>query len=109
MNDVANKQFYSIVNATLDFWNEFAAEHGYEPLASTNDKIRKVIRRRLRAEKDFLIRMPLYFKLIHEHCGGVDEFGERLNLRSFLRTTSLLRALRAHEQATGNSMLNALC
>lgn len=95
-----------LYRALLGYWNEFAGRNGYPPVEKTNDRIRNTLKRRLRAEKDFLDRMPVYFDLIHRHCGGKDEFGKPLILQGFLRSTTSLRALREHHRRTGESLLN---
>lgn len=90
MND-----YNALYDSLITYWNAYAAANGFEPVGRTNDKIRKVIKRRMRAEKDFVARLPYYLDIIQKHCGGTDEFGKPLTLRSALRTTTTLRALRA--------------
>ena len=79
----------------VSYWNDFAAANGYDPVITTNNTIRNVVKRRIRAEPDFLARLPYYFEIIQKHCEGKDEYGRPLTLHSALRSTTTLRALRA--------------
>lgn len=101
------QDYTQLYQSILAFWNDFAAKNGYPLCEKTNDKIRHIVKRRLRAEKDLFQRLPTYFELIHRYCDGRDEFGKPLDLHAFFRTTALLRALREHERQTGESLLNS--
>ncbi|MGE3479628.1 MAG: hypothetical protein AB7G80_09175 [Dongiaceae bacterium] len=87
-------EYEEIFASVLFFWNNFASANGYKQHAKIKNDIKRKIRSRLKAEPDFLSKIPTYFELIHRNLDGRNEFGRRLDLYEFLRSTVLLSAMR---------------